>query len=79
VCYRMQPFSWRAGILFVVTGGGLLYYFEREKDRMRSQRIADAQKGVGTPKVGGPFQLMDQDGKTVTEQDLRGRYSLVSL
>ncbi|KAK0655827.1 cytochrome c oxidase-like protein [Cercophora newfieldiana] len=75
--YRSGPFSWKAGILFVLTGGGLLYYFEREKERMQAKRIADSQKGVGAPKVGGPFQLIDQDGKTVTEQDLRGRYSLV--
>lgn len=45
---------------------------------MQAKRIADSQKGVGAPKVGGPFQLNNQDGKTVTEQDLRGRYSLVS-
>lgn len=75
--YRSGPFSWKAGVLFVLTGGGLLYYFEREKERMRVKRIAESQKGVGAPKVGGPFQLINQDGKTITEQDLRGRYSLV--
>lgn len=73
----VQPFSWKAGILFVLTGAGLLYYFESEKERMRRKRIADSQKGVGAPKVGGPFQLINQDGQTVTEEDLKGRYSLV--
>ncbi|HEY4404508.1 MAG TPA: SCO family protein, partial [Xanthobacteraceae bacterium] len=27
--------------------------------------------------IGGPFRLMDQDGRTVTEEDLKGRPSLV--
>ena len=27
--------------------------------------------------IGGPFQLIDQDGRAVTEQDLKGRPSLV--
>jgi len=27
--------------------------------------------------IGGPFELTDQDGRTVTEQDLKGRPSLV--
>jgi protein SCO1/2 len=27
--------------------------------------------------IGGPFQLIDQDGRTVTEEDLKGRPSLV--
>jgi len=31
----------------------------------------------GKPLVGGPFSLIDQTGKRVTEQDYRGRYMLV--
>ncbi|KAK4232278.1 SCO1/SenC-domain-containing protein [Podospora fimiseda] len=75
--YRSGPFSWKAGLLFVLTGAGLLYYFEQEKVRMQRKRIAESAKGVGRPKVGGPFQLMDQEGRTVTDEDLKGRYSLV--
>lgn len=45
---------------------------------MQRKRIAESTKGVGRPKVGGPFELIDQDGNKVTEQDLKGRYSLVS-
>lgn len=44
---------------------------------MRRKRIEDSHKGVGAPKVGGPFQLIDQDGRPFAEQDLKGRYSLV--
>ncbi|KAK3939416.1 SCO1/SenC-domain-containing protein [Diplogelasinospora grovesii] len=75
--YRSGPFSWKAGLLFVVTGAGLLWYFEHEKERMQRKRVADATKGVGRPKVGGPFELVDQNGNTVTDRDLKGKYSLV--
>ncbi|KAK0717176.1 cytochrome c oxidase-like protein [Lasiosphaeria miniovina] len=75
--YRSGPFSWKAGLLFVTTAAGLLWYFEREKGRMQQKRIAEAAKGVGRPRVGGPFELLDQDGNVMTEQNLRGRYSLV--
>ncbi|EAQ89691.1 hypothetical protein CHGG_06310 [Chaetomium globosum CBS 148.51] len=51
----------RPGLLFIVTGAGLVWYFENEKDRMQRKRIAEANKGVGKPK----------------DQDLKGRYSLV--
>jgi protein SCO1/2 len=44
---------------------------------MQRKRIADATKGVGRPKVGGPFQLIDQNGQTVTQDDLKGKYSLI--
>ncbi|KAJ9130457.1 Cytochrome c oxidase-like protein [Coniochaeta hoffmannii] len=75
--YRSGPFSWKAGLLFVATGAGLLYYFEREKERMQRKRIAEATKGVGRPKVGGPFSLIDQNGNTFTHDDLKGKYSLI--
>ncbi|KAJ8107967.1 hypothetical protein ONZ43_g6567 [Nemania bipapillata] len=59
--YRTGPFSWKAGVLFVLAGGGLMWYFESEKKRMHRQRIAEATKGVGRPKVGGDFNLVDQE------------------
>jgi protein SCO1/2 len=31
----------------------------------------------GTPAIGGAFALIDQNGKTVTDADLKGRYALV--
>jgi len=44
---------------------------------MNRKRIAEATKGNGTPKVGGPFELIDQNGNKFTDQDLKGKYSLV--
>ncbi|KAI0839599.1 SCO1 protein [Hypoxylon sp. FL0890] len=75
--YRTGPFSWKAGLLFVLTSVGLVWYFEHEKKRMQRKRIAEATKGVGKPKVGGEFELVDQDGKPFSSRDLKGRYSLV--
>ncbi|ORY67611.1 SCO1/SenC-domain-containing protein [Pseudomassariella vexata] len=75
--YRTGPFSWKAGLLFIVAGVGLVYYFEYEKQRMQRKRIAEATKGVGRPKVGGNFELVDQEGRPFSSADLRGKYSLV--
>lgn len=44
---------------------------------MERKRIAEATKGVGKPKVGGPFELVDQEGRKFTDEDLKGGYSLV--
>ncbi|KAI0897612.1 SCO1 protein [Annulohypoxylon nitens] len=75
--YRTGPFSWKAGVLFVITGGLLAWYFESEKQRMQRVRIAEATKGVGKPKVGGEFELMDQEGRPFVSGDMRGKYSLI--
>ncbi len=36
-----------------------------------------AQVASGQARIGGPFTLVDQNGATVTERDLLGRYSLI--
>ncbi|KAI5281488.1 Cu-binding protein, partial [Ascosphaera acerosa] len=69
------PFSWKAGLLFVLTGGGMIAYFSAEKARLERERVAQLTKGAGKPKVGGPFELRGVDGRTVTEEDLRGKYA----
>ena len=63
----------------MVTGAGLVVYFREEKARLERKRIAELSKGIGRPKVGGPFVLKDLDGKEFTEGDLKGKYNFVSL
>jgi protein SCO1/2 len=46
---------------------------------MERKRVAEAAKGVGRPKVGGPFALTDHTGKAFTDGEMKGKYSLVSL
>ena len=65
-------------VAFLAAGCGLMFYFRNEKARLDRRRIAEATKGVGKPKVGGPFELVDQEGRTFTHEDLKGGYSLVS-
>lgn len=73
------PFSWKAALLFVVTGAGMIVYFQIEKERLARKRIAEMSKGVGRPKVGGPFVLRDLEGREFTAEDLKGKYSFVCL
>ncbi|KAK4609228.1 hypothetical protein CLAFUR4_14247 [Fulvia fulva] len=78
--YRLGPFSWQAGLLFVLAGAGLTLYFRYEKARMSRARIAEANKGIGKPLVGGPFHLTDcttTPPGEFTEQNLKGKYSLI--
>ena len=73
------PFSWKAALLFVLTGAGMIIYFRVEKERLERKRIAEMSKGVGRPKVGGPFVLKDLNGDVFTEENLKGKYSFVRL
>ena len=74
-----QPISIISAIIFVGTGVGMFFYFQYEKARMERKRIADASKGMGKPKVGGPFELLDQDGRPWnSRKEMGGKFSLVS-
>lgn len=46
---------------------------------MQRKRIAEAAKGVGRPKVGGTFELVDQDNKPFTDKMMKGKHSLVCV
>ena len=57
----------------------MVVYFRSEKERMERLRIVEASKGIGKPKVGGKFELVDQDGKPwKSEEHMKGKFSLVS-
>jgi protein SCO1/2 len=44
---------------------------------MSRARIAEANKGIGKPLVGGSFHLVDHNGKDFSDADLKGKYTLV--
>nr|CDI56810.1 probable SCO1-involved in stabilization of Cox1p and Cox2p [Melanopsichium pennsylvanicum 4] len=72
------PFNLKAGLLFLVTGAGLLYYFRTEKQNVEQRRKAEtASAKVGRPRIGGPFNLITSTSHPFTHQDLLGSFSLV--
>ncbi|KAI9733415.1 MAG: Cu-binding protein [Cirrosporium novae-zelandiae] len=74
---RCMPFSVTSALVFIVVGAGLIVYFRFEKARMEREHIANMNKGVGKPKVGGPFELVDQEGRPFTHENLKGKYALI--
>lgn len=59
-------------LAFVFGGLVALLLVPGARDRLLPQTAS-----VGQALVGGPFSLLDQTGKRVTEKDFRGRYMLV--
>jgi cytochrome oxidase Cu insertion factor (SCO1/SenC/PrrC family) len=56
----------------LVLGGGWLAW-----QKVRPPISISATTTVGTAEIGGPFELVDQTGKTRRDTDFRGRYMLV--
>ncbi|SCV70617.1 BQ2448_3379 [Microbotryum intermedium] len=72
------PFTLRAGAIFALTGVGLYCYFKREKAKIQAHKEQEhATAKIGQPNIGGPFVLTDQDGKSFSDKDMIGKWSLV--
>jgi protein SCO1 len=55
----------------LITGAGLGFL------ALKSSPTGTITSVSGKPSIGGPFSLVDQTGKRVSDQDYRGRYMLV--
>ncbi|RKP12532.1 SCO1/SenC-domain-containing protein, partial [Piptocephalis cylindrospora] len=72
------PFTWQAGVLFLATSIGLVVYFRHAKgEAERARMLPSLSVGKKRPKVGGPFQLTDHEGKRRTNEDFLGQWMLV--
>ncbi len=69
--------SVRTLIASVVAGTAVVLGVQHYKDRKLQEVVQQSQKVVGQASVGGPFTLIDQDGKPFTDRDLHGEYALL--
>lgn len=79
---RGGPVSWLSLVLLIMTGGGLIFYYDREKKRhIEALKAATSSvkqgPSVGAAAIGGPFKLINHDGKAVTEKDFLGKWTLI--
>ncbi|CAI2180647.1 19598_t:CDS:2, partial [Funneliformis geosporum] len=75
---NVGPFSWKGLVIFILTGLGLLTYFKSEKKKVLERRKRELEnKSLGKPKIGGSFELLNQDGKLVTDKDFLGKFLFI--
>ncbi|KAL2902001.1 Protein SCO1-like protein 1 mitochondrial [Bienertia sinuspersici] len=78
---RGSPVSWMSFFLLLVTGAGIVYYYDNEKKR-HIEEISNASNtvregpSVGQAAIGGPFNLINHEGKRVTEKDFLGKWTV---
>lgn len=79
---RGSPVSWMSFFLLLATGATLVWYYDREKKRhieeiSKASKAAKEGPSVGKPSIGGPFNLVDHNGKPVTEREFLGKWTLI--
>lgn len=73
-----QPVSWGTLAATAAVGGlaALAYQYAWQRKEAGDAAVQKVES-FGTPLLGGPFSLVDQDGRPVTDADFRGEYMLV--
>ena len=61
----------------LVAGSAAIALFGRDFLNDAGQRGGAQPEAVAPPTVGGPFELVDHTGKTVTDKDFLGKYMLI--
>ncbi|CAH2350171.1 protein Sco1p, mitochondrial [[Candida] railenensis] len=72
--------AWKAVVLFIGVGGVMTYFFNQEKERLRLQKEVESKRSYGKPLIGGPFDLIDTEGKQFTHKNLLSddrRFSII--
>lgn len=70
-----SPISWSSVGLLLVAGSGLVAYYQYclEQEQSRPKKPAIAGKAM----LGGPYNLIDENGKHVSSEDFKGYYPLI--
>lgn len=75
--YQTQPVSYLSLALTVLTGAGIVTYYDHLKQTKLKSMGARAGATAGAASIGGPFSLIDSNNRPFTNDSLKGRWSLL--
>ncbi|XP_066600878.1 protein SCO1 homolog, mitochondrial [Prorops nasuta] len=72
-----SPITWRNLIITAIGSSMFLFYLAYLKNEKDKQIIAEQKRHMGKAAIGGTFELVDQNQKTVKSTDLLGNWVLL--
>ncbi|XP_028394261.1 protein SCO1 homolog, mitochondrial-like isoform X2 [Dendronephthya gigantea] len=74
---KRGPIRWTGLVVTVIIGGAAVYYVKQAKDEMEKKQEAEKKRSIGKAAIGGPFTLVNHEGKTVTNEDFFGHWLIL--
>lgn len=72
-----SPVTWIGLGVALALGGGGIYYVRSERDRRKEFAEKRKSQSAGKPAIGGPFNLLDTEGKEFSSDQLKGNWSIL--
>ncbi|CAI4055165.1 hypothetical protein SKDZ_02G1290 [Saccharomyces kudriavzevii ZP591] len=68
---------WKATLAVLLLSGGTYAYLSKKRRLLETEKEADANRAYSSMALGGPFNLIDFNGRSFTEEDLKGKFSIL--
>lgn len=69
------PVSWATLLLIIGVGAGAVIYNNVQREKKKNT-VSTKVRSAGKPLLGGPWSLVDSEGRPVTSGDLKGKHLL---
>ncbi|EZA59586.1 hypothetical protein DMN91_011119 [Ooceraea biroi] len=74
---KTPPITWKNLLISSVIGGGILLYLNYLRDQKDKTLAKERRRELGKAKIGGKFELIDTNGKTVKSDDFLGQWVMI--
>ncbi|KAL3229041.1 Protein SCO2, mitochondrial [Nakaseomyces bracarensis] len=69
--------TWLYGLGLAGVAGATYYYVDKERKLIQTEKEQEANRAYGAQFVGGSFELVDTNGQKFTDENLKGKFSLI--
>ncbi|XP_077387189.1 protein SCO1 homolog, mitochondrial [Festucalex cinctus] len=74
---KLGPVTWKSLAITLAIGGAMLGGMKYLKSQKEAMMEKERNKSIGRPALGGPFSLVDHNGKSVSNDDFLGQWVLI--
>lgn len=74
---KKSPITWKSLTVSGIVGAGLVFYVHHLRDEKDKSMARERRRQLGKAKIGGKFELVNSEGKTIKSDDFLGQWVMI--